>query len=89
MCFFEKKGKNSSDNVSLELVNVGWDFGDHHYDNSKIISDYNSLYIKFYFRIFIFSFSLYFVGCFTPFQCFLDFFCLYFIVNFSNESDFS
>ncbi len=33
---------NSSGNVSLELVYVGWDFGDHHYDNSRVILDYNS-----------------------------------------------
>jgi hypothetical protein len=32
----------SSDNVSFEPVYVGWDFGDHHYDNSKTISDYNT-----------------------------------------------
>ncbi len=33
---------NSNGNVSLELVYVGWDFGDHHYDNSRVILDYNS-----------------------------------------------
>jgi hypothetical protein len=27
----------SSDDVSFELVYVGWDFGDHHFDDSKII----------------------------------------------------
>ncbi len=26
--------------ISLELVYVGWDFGDHHYDNSRSIMDY-------------------------------------------------
>jgi hypothetical protein len=39
---FEKKMVNSTDNVSLELVYVGWDFGHHHSDNSKSISNYNS-----------------------------------------------
>jgi hypothetical protein len=33
---------NSNDNVSMELVYVGWDFGDHHCDNSIAILDYNS-----------------------------------------------
>jgi hypothetical protein len=42
---------NYNGNVSFELVYVGWDFGDHHYDNSKTIPDYNSSYIKFHFRI--------------------------------------
>jgi hypothetical protein len=31
-----------SENVSLELVYIGWDFGDHHYDNFRAILDYNS-----------------------------------------------
>jgi len=35
-------GNNSSDDVSLELVYVGWDFDDGHCDNSRIILDYNS-----------------------------------------------
>jgi hypothetical protein len=43
MWFFGKKGKNLSDDVSSKMVYVGWDFGDHHYDNFKIILDYNSL----------------------------------------------
>jgi hypothetical protein len=34
---------NSSVNVSLELVYVRWDSGDHHCDNFKAILDYNSL----------------------------------------------
>jgi hypothetical protein len=29
----------SIDDVSLELVYVGWDFGDRHYDDSKVIPD--------------------------------------------------
>jgi hypothetical protein len=32
---------NSSDNVSLELVYVRWDFGDHQCDNSRAIPDYD------------------------------------------------
>jgi hypothetical protein len=40
---FWKKGKNSSDDVPSELVYIGCDFGDHYYDNFKIIPDYNSL----------------------------------------------
>jgi len=32
---------NSSNNVSMELVYVGWDFGDCHCDNSRVILDYN------------------------------------------------
>jgi hypothetical protein len=40
--YFWEKNINSTDNVSLELVYVGWDFGYHHSDNSKSISNYNS-----------------------------------------------
>ncbi len=35
-------GNNFNDDVSLKLVYVGWDFGDRHCDNSKIILNYNS-----------------------------------------------
>jgi len=30
------------DNVSMELIYVGWDFGDHHCDNFRAILAYNS-----------------------------------------------
>jgi hypothetical protein len=38
---FDSVENNFSDDVSLELVYVGWDFGDYLYDNSRIILDYN------------------------------------------------
>jgi hypothetical protein len=40
---FDNVENNFSDDRSLELVYVGWDFGDRDYDNSKIIPDYNLL----------------------------------------------
>ncbi len=32
---------NFSDDVSSKLLYIGWVFGDHHYDNSKVILDYD------------------------------------------------
>jgi hypothetical protein len=66
---------NSNGNVSLELVYVGWDFGDHHYDNSRaiiIVIDQISFKIiscclfctLSFFCLFVF------VSFLTPFQCF-------------------
>jgi hypothetical protein len=66
--------KTSSEDVSLELVYVGWIFGDMfmldgyfgdcHYDNFRVIVNYNSSYIKFhFFFFFFFFFFLGFVFC--------------------------
>ncbi len=40
---FDIAKNNFSDDVSLELVYVGWDFGDCLYENPRINSNYNSL----------------------------------------------
>jgi hypothetical protein len=58
---------------------VGWDFGDHHYDNFKLILNYNFIdQISFlnHFLLFVFAF----------FQCFFVY--LYLVVNLFNESNF-
>jgi hypothetical protein len=63
-------------------------FGDCHYDNSRVILDYNLSYIKFQFRIVfvvylapltMFLFVLYIVVFLTPFQFFIYLFIYLFI----------
>jgi hypothetical protein len=59
------------DNVSMELIYVGWDFGDHHCDNFRAILAYNLNIDEILFEIVFLLFVLHLFNVFV---------CLYFVI---------